>query len=462
LKVRSVFRSGESTTSSANSASRRHEDTQAATQYLLEEYDNVAQAHFKTIDTLSTFFKHYLLIMSVPITVGLALVKVTGLDVTSVGPAVLYFFALVGLAVFGYIVNLRHDTVLYARTINGLRKYFYDRLNVDVATMTRHRVLPQSQYVPRYHEVAYFYPVLVAFTLLDSAYVLAAGFIADGTTADYVPSTGTWWLLAFSVMAHWALYALLAANREGSLPWRKVWFGIDLDGVVNEHRRHFCDTLNVTREDKVLPDDITSIPVHECARLNVEEADEHAVFNTPSYWTDMPAMHGAAKYLRKIKGTLGYKVVAFTYRDWPNDKHLSDVEATETSQAWKAHLKSYIDGGYLSALKARFPGGLMAEATRKWMKKNDFPAVKLYVELGTESSTPVLFKNRNRFRISERKPVRMFVEDEPEKAFKLAYICDVVFLMDQPYNRVLPFDLPRNVIRVHSWQEIYQLAKAMA
>ena len=35
--------------------------------FLLKEYDNIAQAHYNTVDTISTFFKHYLLIVSLPL-----------------------------------------------------------------------------------------------------------------------------------------------------------------------------------------------------------------------------------------------------------------------------------------------------------------------------------------------------------------------------------------------------------
>ncbi len=36
--------------------------------YLKEEYRHVAEAHFRTIEAISAFFRHYLLIVSVPLT----------------------------------------------------------------------------------------------------------------------------------------------------------------------------------------------------------------------------------------------------------------------------------------------------------------------------------------------------------------------------------------------------------
>jgi len=45
-------------------------------EYLLSEYSNIAQAHFKTIDTISTFFRNYLVIVSIPISLIAVLVSI--------------------------------------------------------------------------------------------------------------------------------------------------------------------------------------------------------------------------------------------------------------------------------------------------------------------------------------------------------------------------------------------------
>ena len=48
-----------------------HPDTPGPTDdfhaYLTTEYKNIAEAHFRTIEAISSFFRYYLLIMSVPI-----------------------------------------------------------------------------------------------------------------------------------------------------------------------------------------------------------------------------------------------------------------------------------------------------------------------------------------------------------------------------------------------------------
>jgi len=57
------------------------------------------------------------------------------------------------------------------------------------------------------------------------------------------------------------------------------------------------------------------------------------------------------------------------------------------------------------------------------------------IEQGHEDVADPQGRFRNRFYVARKKGIRFFVEDDLEKAIKLAYICDVVFLLDHPYNR---------------------------
>jgi len=133
--------------------------------FLLSEYSNIAQAHFKSIETISTFFRYYLLIMSIPISV-IAIISQFGLDkeqfINLVNQfnlpilIILMSISLLGLGMFCYIVNLRLDAVLYARVVNGVRKFFYDEFNEDINLKMRWRVLPQSPQLPPYFEKSFF------------------------------------------------------------------------------------------------------------------------------------------------------------------------------------------------------------------------------------------------------------------------------------------------------------------
>ena len=93
---------------------------------------------------------------------------------------------------------------------------------------------------------------------------------------------------------------------------------------------------------------------------------------------------------------------------------------------------------------------------------------KLVVEKGNENNADPSGPKRNRFVLARKREIRFFVEDDWEKACKLAFICDVVFLIVHPYNRakswnsqkhatdVIKGELPGNIIRVETWNEIYR------
>src|SRR5689334_6905602 len=93
-------------------------------------------------------------------------------------------------------------------------------------------------------------------------------------------------------------------------------FGVDIDGVLNNHRHHFCRLLKSQAAKDLDPDAITVIPVHRIPGCSVTEADEHAVFNWPVYWTEMPAVSGAAEALARLRPRVT-GVWIFTNRHWP-------------------------------------------------------------------------------------------------------------------------------------------------
>lgn len=105
--------------------------------YLKSEYDHIAEAHFKTIDTITAFFRYYILIMSIPISLIAAFIAISQSSnalteiVGRFTPVLVSIFITISLAGFGvmlYLVNLRMDAILYARTVNSIRKHFYDNV----------------------------------------------------------------------------------------------------------------------------------------------------------------------------------------------------------------------------------------------------------------------------------------------------------------------------------------------
>lgn len=444
--------------------------------FLLTEYNNIARAHFKSIETITNFFRYYLLIMSLPISVvpivyQLFKDKIQLTNCLTDYKIPLFIgvlgISLIGLGVFCYIVNLRLDVVLYARTVNGIRKYFYDKSEEDNNFKMRIRVLPQSPQLPLYFETVFFLPVVGVFAIMNGFYFFLSNYIIN---RNYPISWGVSSSLFF--VLHFLIYSAYSQNRELTYLKSNI-LGIDIDGVLNKHREHFCKILEKNTQKKVKPEDITIMPVHEHPSLNITSEDERKVFNDPEYWTDMPVIENVADIIRTLKNHLNMKIFIFTHRDWP------DVEdKNELIEKLKLFCRKS-KGFTLSLLFLKIGMGIKFERlikrvkneplkliTKQWLRKNEILYKKFIFEKGNDFSSDPSQGIKNRFSISKQKKIKFFVEDDLEKAIKLSYICDVVFLLSHPYNKPnknlqeninkLRENLPPNIICVDNWDEIYK------
>lgn len=474
-------------------------------QYLRSEYDHIAQAHFTTIGTISAFFRYYLLIMAIPVSLIAVLLSVLpGRDgllqaISTFSPfltIILFIISFAGLGMLLYVTSLRMDVILYARTVNAIRKHFYDEATIDIDTKLRMRVLPQSQFQPRYAEWRYFGPVVFCFAILNSSYFALAFSARPLATVGTLGMAPTWAWQAFAVTVllffclHFLFYKAYADHREhGYL--RSNILGVDIDGVLNQHRTHFCKLLEENIRVPLDPDSITTIPLHDCPILGVTQDNEKQVFNDPRYWTEMPRLEGAAKNLRSLRKAFKIPVYIFTHRPWPNTVDMNKDAEKETAKAWRREASNFLrqiakDKRFsrprrlIYRTRLRIGMSPMDQITKLWLEQQlegyKFEYDKLVIEKGSEDVSDPQGHFRNRFYISGKKNIRFFVEDHLEKAIKLAYICDVVFLLDHPYNRNsvekcldCPFDceqtekyIPNNVKRVKSWDEIYQYIRRLS
>jgi uncharacterized HAD superfamily protein len=467
-------------------------NTKSYEEFLLTEYNNIAKAHFNTVSGISTFFRYYLLIVSLPFPLLALTLKGLGegalcslLEEFGVGiPAVATLISVVGLCVMGYIANLRFDAVLYARTVNGIRSYFVQHSGLSLAEELNFRVLPRTAHFPRYIEWPFFGFVILTFALFDTAYFAGGWLWWLGPR----PNAVVWGASAVLFLTHLASYVCLARHRERAY-LRTHIVGVDIDGVLNEHRPHFCALLKELLGKELDPESITHIPVHELPHAKVTRDDEHAVFNHPRYWTEMPVKEGAADVLKELRNVFRYKVWLFSYRPWPNEDTFLPDRRGEYGQFWdkeRTRLERLRRGlhlvkgsgvaswerlhwllkkvriGYDNAAPIR-------RMTRRWLDKCGFTYQKLVVEEGNVDTTDPDILTRNRFVKAKERRIRLFVEDDLFKARKLANICEAVFLIRQPYNRrqypndeACPDDwrkrkdpdLPNNVIPVDSWSDI--------
>jgi len=440
--------------------------------YLYKEYSYIAEAHFKTIETISTFFKHYLALMTIPIILITYLFATASKNVQIIemintlklpGAILLIVIASAGCAVMLYIINLRLDALLYARTVNGIRKYFYDLSGIDTNIKLRMRTLPQTTSQPAYYETYYFLPVIFAFALLNSVYILAGSFILTNQFAPSFISS-----LIFFLM-HIVFYRAYALHREAGYLKSNI-IGIDIDGVLNKHRDHFCKLIKEKTMKDISPKEITHIPVHELGKTTLEE--DNAVFNDPRYWVEMPLEDDSSKNMKKLRNIFKLKVFIFTYRGWPDVKQFSNEEKIEVLSNWRTTLVDYEKcvsttlsksamGLNYHKLRNRFRKNknIINRITKLWLENNNIEYNRLIIEKGNENTTDPRGLFYNRFNFSRKKRIKYFVEDDLEKAIKLAFLCDIVFLMDHPYNKFEAFSdmtIPPNIIRVKSWNDIYR------
>lgn len=259
-----------------------------------------------------------------------------------------------------------------------------------------------------------------------------------------------------------------------------------IDGVLNKHREHFCKLLLAFTGKQLNPNTILKIPVHEDPIHGVTDSDEKTVFDKLQYWIDMPVAENAGISIKRLRNGLKLKIHIFTYRSSPSLR----VRQNEAGmKEWKdAALRAYKQSNFflprvLCIISKhqklhRFSERIFDRAmlvrmrlensqkigirpidilTKCWLQKKGIEYDTITIEKGSEDASDPRGHFRNRFYISRKKKIKFFVEDDPEKAIKLAYICDVVFLMEQSYN--INEKLPNNVVRVCNWDDVYRQAR---
>jgi len=465
------------------------------TRYLLAEYENIAQAHFRTIAAISSFFRYYLLITSLPVTLIGVFVGLSSreqplgilADLGSLPYVMSFVISMVGFLVLLYIINLRMDVLLYARTVNAIRKYFYDRWRIDIEAKLRTRVLPQSPFLPGYTEPLYFLPVVLSFASFDTFYFawaltpFSVQSLVNAPAMHILLNKIPLYVLLGPIFFFFHIVAYMKYSRYREHVYLKSYaLGVDVDGVLNKHRGIFCRLLRESTGKLLNPDHITTIPLHEDPSLGVSREEEKQVFNNPRYWTEMPRADDAPDTIKRLRNIFKLKIHLFTYRPWPSDEKrggatykewigaASKVLSRNPLLPWgplrRFRCVSFV---YNALNQTRLKHQIRPFAlepidvvTKCWLHESGIEYDKLTIERGSEDVSDPRGEFKNRFYICRKRKLRFFVEDDAEKARKLAYICDVVFLLDQPYNKSQRG--PRNIIRVSSWEEIYRWIRRLS
>ncbi len=149
----------------------------------------------------------------------------------------------------------------------------------------------------------------------------------------------------------------------------------------------------------------------------------------------MPVYEDASYVLRRLRDIYNYKVHIFSWRAWPNFGSVPSSSEIKCRVAWGS-----------SDIKA---------ITVEWLREHGIPHDKLIIERGNVDSPDPVGRTRNRFTLSQQYGIRIFVEDDLSKALKLSQFCEIVFLIRHPYNRSSRCALPKNVVEVDGWLDVY-------
>jgi hypothetical protein len=146
-----------------------------ASDFMIQEYDRISTAYFGLRDQVNEWFKLYVTLVGLPLTVLVAVSKFgdssTNVDLNNlpiIVSALLAMVALLGVFVTFSIISMRMEMILYARTINGIRRFFAD---LDEASssppklikLVRYLILPTRDNFPHFYEAgrAMFYQVIM-------------------------------------------------------------------------------------------------------------------------------------------------------------------------------------------------------------------------------------------------------------------------------------------------------------
>lgn len=185
-----------------------------STDFMLTEYERISTAYFGLRDQVNEWFKAYLTLVGFPLTVLAAVMKLGNgadfsTDLNNLPPIVaglLTLVAFLGFFVCLSIISMRLEMILYARTINGIRRYFGHQDNV----LREFLILPTSDSVPPFYESwrAMFWQVLLIGFLDGVIFAIGIKSLAGlGWITSALFGLGV-------VLVHWGMYRWTAWRRE--------------------------------------------------------------------------------------------------------------------------------------------------------------------------------------------------------------------------------------------------------
>lgn len=390
------------------------------TDFMLEEYKQIANAYQDLHSQQNELVKSYLTIVAIPASVIALVIQLIEID--NISPAtinetvsgivmplllgLMFSLSFVGIAVLLALVSIRGEALLYVRTVNCIRRYFVE--NESSINLRDYLVLPDHDNYPPFWEgpsTRSFWNVTMV-ALLNS-------FFAFATFFSLFRLIGIESLLASSIIAcvwfvlQYFLHRILLQRREDNYNTKfeapyltKYKIGIDLDGVLNDLAGSVISIARDKYGINIVRSNITTHRLDNCTTLTPDQVKD--IFSTPKIFEDVAPLSDAINALSTLSSK-GYDVHILTDRFW-NDND------------W--------------------------DIATNWLKRYGFKWNQLYL---------VHAKDKPEF--SKSLGLKFFIEDNIGTAVELASVCKQVFLLDRPYNQG---ELPGNVFRVDDWNSILE------
>lgn len=222
------------TTSVAINGGKQAEVNNDITDFLLAEYENVAKAFFNTYELGAKWIRYYMLIAAVPFAFITVVYREKGgfnlFDIKEDTIAVAFLIVgMLNVFVSYIIIDLRLDSVLYARTVNGVRKYFvaneftgqenFEKKQEDF--LRKYVVLPIDINKPLFFKRGGDLSVLVLIMGIVNSFYISVGFLQVGAISNFVSLYFTYFtrcLIIFLLVfiLHFVFYNVAARNKENS------------------------------------------------------------------------------------------------------------------------------------------------------------------------------------------------------------------------------------------------------
>ncbi len=164
---------------------------------MLKEFDKIADAHFNAKDSIYRFFRGYLILVTLPLPVLFVILRFSSIPTIghvpnsaaqhgathfnsfisllinftpTILPLIFILIGCVGFLVMLYISSLHCDSFLYARALNGVRKFFYDFEGRE-CIRNNYQVLPVTIHAPRLSSMFSPWFANSTFGIIDSFYI---------------------------------------------------------------------------------------------------------------------------------------------------------------------------------------------------------------------------------------------------------------------------------------------------